>query len=229
MFREFFDDLSSKMAATGSGIYGVAELLTSQIDRGFILEFLKDYLVNWELYPHDSSYRHNNGFQKVSLLKTDELHVRLHVWHDTSPSKIHDHDWDFFSFGLFGQIDFRNFRDCLSGSVYQKYKLAESRQDGSGTLKSKSAVREERVCLEPTSDYSLIPNCWHSIKFDIPHQSTVRRSGSVSLIITDRSKRNHSFVYLSDGQAISDNVYKFYRNKEKLDTIRSILERDVAE
>jgi hypothetical protein len=200
------------------------KVLQSLADPRSVVALLDSYLSGKEDDQNaDSSYRHNNGFTKLSLFNSNQIHLRLHIWANEEDASIHNHAWDFGSIVLKGCLGFTNYAEVALSEkavAYQKFKLREVR-DQNGSIIEKEKTREGTVSLLSIGSYTIRPLCTHFVNYQIPHKSDVLEPGGATLVVTGRSKRNFSNVYFEKGEP-RDNVYKLIDVAEKRDLVACV-------
>lgn len=190
------------------------EFMRSCANRQDMARLLEDTAQRMEQWPSDTSYDHNNGFLKISILRTQFIHARLHVWHKPETSTIHNHGWDFISCGIEGEIEFRNFEESGEGLSCNRTILQELRDPTHNKLLEKKSHDMGRTHLLLTSIYSLLPFGLHAIDYRTPHQSKLITPGAVSLIVTGPSVENESSIF-EDSPIPRENKYSPIGQKEK--------------
>lgn len=186
------------------------------LEKSRLVKILEECEKNIGVWPCDSSYSHNNGFTKLSILKIGLIHVRLHVWEGREFSTIHNHDWDFISIGIKGLIEFTNYYENPLGSGYRKTLLKERRDRDTGDILAKISEDVGGVDLGLNSVYTLSAFAFHAIRSWVPHRSKMLTEDAVSLVITGPSVRHESAIYEIEQVPRSNNYMPLSVAEKKL-------------
>lgn len=198
------------------------EFLRRCSNRETMAHLLEETANDMEKWSSDSSYEHNNGFLKISLLKTQFMHARLHIWHKPEESTIHNHGWDFVSCGVDGEIEFRNFFENKKGSIYDKTILREKHDEDTGALIKKESVAAGQSRLTLTSIYTLLPFGLHAIDYNTPHQSQLMTPNAVSLIITGPPVAYESSIF-EQNKKTRTNQYNILDIEQKREAVLKVV------
>ncbi len=122
------------------------------------------------------SYEHPNGYSKLVLNSPIDFPVpyelRLHHWTvqlSRIEADIHNHDWNFASHVLFGQIQFEEFEESNDGFSIPRYQYVRDSQDQFTISQEKPTtlrtVQSGKICTGQT--YSLTRGMLHRVTADV--------------------------------------------------------------
>lgn len=205
------DDLNS-FSAVGLNETDEIAALTSLLDcvRATDLSALADRVLNNKATFESTrrfAYRHVNGFSKITLVKTDSLCLRVHVWDsvEVAAENIHSHKWAFASrvvVGSIGELRFSIPNDMSPTAMEFSYVPRLDSLPG-------ELVSQREVHLERSENLTHEESSIYSVSTTEIHQVRVRQvqGDLISLVLTGNSRTKNAKVYAQLGAVpVSDRV-----------------------
>lgn len=174
--------------------------LLTRITPSDINQLAKHVLGNSEKIELASkyAYSHTNGFKKITLLKTDNLCLRIHLWNsgDLQAENIHSHRWPFVSRVIVGEMEETRYGLAHQGKTATEYNYLGTSNGGTRDLllnKTVTLRKLDQFLHEETSQYSMQTSELHQV-LERPRDQRL-----VSLMMTGRPTANNSRVYGFEG------------------------------
>ncbi|WP_228799606.1 hypothetical protein [Nocardia nova] len=147
-------------------------ILSARCARDLVCEVLGDDQLLGEVAQR--SYRHSNGFDKITLLSSlePEFKLRMHVWwperrQPLGAELIHNHRWIFRSTMLCGSSWVQTFSECDHGTPMFRFRYGprdESLQRYELKAEGRSSLSSSlRFALSPGSTYSMGTDIFHRV------------------------------------------------------------------
>jgi hypothetical protein len=183
MFMNFVDEISSYLDRAGGDVdFSVHERFTRLCyglftERQAAFDFFSDYIdvrLKNAIGTTGKSFRHENGFTKLSLYKfPNEAQLRLHIWPAAAfaDSTIHSHRWSFSSFMIRGALEGINYSTAPQGFNSARgipstlYRLSDAASDG-----KKDWQHLESVTIREVSAYKIGPGESHLLEYTVLHK-----------------------------------------------------------
>ena len=148
------------------------------------------------------SYRHDNGFLKLLLFRSqcDHLRVRLHIWPKTDVRRqnIHDHRFSFWSRIVRGRM-INHVWEVGVGEIrehFQYYSRAGKSYYAMMKLGTTSLVETRQFCVAAGGSYFFESGCLHAIECPVE---------TVTILVEDRRElRPFANVYRVPGEPQSE-------------------------
>lgn len=170
------------------------------------------------------SYTHNNGFDKIVLLRG--LHpahqLRLHIWWRgaTADPHIHSHSANFATCLITGAYRMAIYNPGPSGSVWKQYRYTRPTKGSEGMLRYRGAAH-----LRITERYSLNAGDGYLLDYRVLHRITSSNRGlTSSLALFGPKRQTGADVYTLS--SLTDEAAE--RHVFTTDSLRDRLERYLA-
>lgn len=140
------------------------------------------------------AYRHTNGFRKITLFKSGDCCLRLHIWEpgEERAENVHSHRWSFASRVLLGAIEETRFKLDSSGTMNGEYSYAQK-----PGIKYGEFTPVKNVFLTKIDDYIHPESTVYSMNPAHIHRVNGGNSQNdlVTLVLTGKSLEPSSKVY----------------------------------
>lgn len=174
------------------------------------------------------AYRHVNGFSKVTLLKTNSLCLRVHLWNEISApaENIHSHKWVFASRVMAGKIAESRYtiadpRAALSATEFAYSKAPEALTGSLLAVRDVPLLDAGRIEHQESTLYTAGTADIHRVHAQEASEPLA------SLVLTGRSRRRVSKVYAEIGAVpIADRNDANLDQGDTVDLLRHI--KDIA-
>lgn len=221
-FFRFINDIKEAITGADSTI-SVANCLDSLWVGRLYEKLLREYIPIISEVRRDSSYRHNNGFDKLSLFKDDDVHVRIHIGQPTESSTIHDHGWNLWSIVLAGKIRLVNYREDPKGPIARnKVAFIEERKGPGAQLVSKRHQTQGTVNMTACSSCIVLQGGSHYLSFDEPHMAEIKHPDTITFLVTSHSLRAHSYVFTT-GTPAQAKSYVLFSDDEIVEKLQNVI------
>src|SRR6266851_4331551 len=152
-----------------------------------------------------TSYRHDNGFDKIVLAAPsgNRFKLVLHVWQEgytNDPDNIHNHRWDFASVVLCGALQFELYAPDQSGVIYP---VVRYRSPGGSDTYELSRAGSARVSVH--ASMIMAAGTSYSWTADLLHRASGIAAGTTAtLIVQGPSIREETTVLVRGVRVASD-------------------------
>jgi hypothetical protein len=161
---------------------------------------LFDNMMNIEEYVRNNvndlakiSFHHPLGFSKLVLRGTThwEPQIRMHIWHSTKTSDIHDHPWNFRSLVLKGALENRFYR-LGNGRNYNRLNCFSS-----GTRNGFSFTQQGSIGVRLIQRKTVRVGQQYSGNMNLLHSSSATQKETISLFYRTQFLRHDTTVLRS--------------------------------
>jgi len=170
-----------------------------------------------QAHNRGSSLIHENGFSKISVIKSvdNEMQLRLHFWPKGAKDvSIHNHRWDLFGYCISGNLKLNNY--SLLDSEENPRTVTRLSDADKNLVKCKQIIGTRDIAIQTI--YQLRQGSFHFLESSVFHNVEVV-SDSFTLFLSGPVKKMYSdVIYLVDSPAKRKKL-----NSEEINTIAEML------